>query len=106
MTPSKILPANEAVLRRRFPDALMKIMESGNEMPVNFTYDDSGNTPTLLMVRGEFTFCPYGEKNPQRLIERWASNLKLVPESLTRFQAWVTVPTQNICWKTQARAST
>jgi len=82
MTPSKILPANEAVLRRRFPDALMKIMESGNEMPVNFTYDDSGNTPTLLMVRGEFTFCPYGEKNPQRLIERWASNLKLVPESL------------------------
>ena len=82
MTPSKILPANEAVLRRRFPDALMKIMESGDEMPVNFTYDDSGNTPTLLMVRGEFTFCPYGEKNPQRLIERWASNLKLVPESL------------------------
>ena len=62
MTPSKILPANEAVLRRRFPDALMKIMESGDEMPVNFTYDDSGNTPTLLMVRGEFTFCPYGEK--------------------------------------------
>ena len=82
MTPSKILPANEAVLRRRFPDALMKIMESGDEMPVNFTYDDSGNTPKLLMVRGEFTFCPYGEKNPQRLIERWASNLKLVPESL------------------------
>ena len=82
MTPSKILPANEAVLRRRFPDALMKIMESGDEMPVNFTYDDSGNTPTLLMVRGEFTFCPYGEKNPQRLIERWASNLNLVPESL------------------------
>ena len=82
MTPSKILPANEAVLRLRFPDALMKIMESGNEMPVNFTYDDSGNTPTLLMVRGEFTFCPYGEKNPKRLIERWASNLNLVPESL------------------------
>ena len=82
MTPSKILPANEAILRRRFPDALMKIMESGDEMPVNFTYDDLGDTPTLLMVRGEFTFCPYGEKNPQRLIERWASNLKLVPESL------------------------
>ena len=82
MTPSKILPANEAVLRRRFPDALMKIMESGDEMPVNFTYDDSENTPKLLMVRGEFTFCPYGEKNPKRLIERWASNLKLVPESL------------------------
>jgi hypothetical protein len=82
MTPSKILPANEAVLRRRFPDAFMKIMESDDEMPVNFTYDDSGNTPTLLMVHGEFTFCPYGEKNPQRLIERWASNLKLIPESL------------------------
>jgi hypothetical protein len=82
MTPSKILPANEAVLRRRFPDAFMKIMESDDEMPVNFTYDDSGNTPTLLMVHGEFTFCPYGEKSPQRLIERWASNLKLIPESL------------------------
>ncbi|MBL6827613.1 MAG: motility associated factor glycosyltransferase family protein [Opitutales bacterium] len=60
----------------------MKILESGDEVPVNFTYDDSGNTPTLLMVHGEFTFCPYGEKNPKRLIERWASNLKLVPESL------------------------
>jgi len=82
MTNSKILPANEAVLRRRFPDAFMKIVESGDEVPVNFTYDDSGNTPTLLMVHGEFTFCPYGEKNPKRLIERWASNLKLVPESL------------------------
>ena len=82
MTNSKILPANEAVLRRRFPDAFMKIVESGDEVPVNFTYDDSGNTPTLLIVHGEFTFCPYGEKNPKRLIERWASNLKLVPESL------------------------
>jgi hypothetical protein len=82
MMPAKILPANEAVLRRRFPDVLMKIMESASEMPVNFIYDDAGDLPKLMMVHGEFSFCPYGNKNPTRLIERWASNLNLVPESL------------------------
>ena len=82
MTPSKILAANEAVLRRKFPDAYFKIIETGNDMPINFTYDDSGETPKLMMVHGEFTFCPYGEKNPSRLIERWARNLNLTHESL------------------------
>ena len=82
MSPSKILPANEAVLHRKFPDVLSKIMSTGTEMPVNFFYDDSGDKPKLMMVHGEYSFCPYGDKNPARLIDRWASNLNLVPESL------------------------
>jgi hypothetical protein len=82
MSPSKILPGNEAVLRRKFPDVLSKIMSTGTEMPVNFLYDDSGDKPKLMMVHGEYSFCPYGDKNPARLIDRWASNLNLVPESL------------------------
>jgi hypothetical protein len=82
MSPSKILPANEAVLQKKFPDVLLKIISTGTEMPVNFLYDDSGDKPKLMMVHGEYSFCPYGDKNPSRLIERWASNLNLVPESL------------------------
>ena len=82
MTPSKMLPANEAVLRRKFPDVFLKIIEAGDEMPVNFTYDEAGEKPRLMMIHGEYSFCPYGDQNPKRLIERWASNLNLVPESL------------------------
>ena len=82
MNSSKILPANEAVLQKKFPDVLLKIMSTGTEMPVNFLYDDSGDKPRLMMVHGEYSFCPYGDKNPARLIERWTSNLNLVPESL------------------------
>ena len=62
MTPSKILPANEAVLRRRFPDALMKIMESGDEMPVNFTYDDSGIHPNCSWCEGSLLLPIWREK--------------------------------------------
>ena len=82
MTPSKILPANEAVLKKKFPDVLSKIMSTGTEMPVNFFYDDSGDKPKLMMVHGEYSFCLYGDKNSARLIERWASNLNLAAESL------------------------
>ena len=41
MSPSKILPVNEAVLQKKFPDVLLKIISTGTEMPVNFLYDDS-----------------------------------------------------------------
>ena len=68
--------------KKKFPDVLLKIMSTGTEMPVNFLYDDSGDKPRLMMVHGEYSFCPYGDKNPARLIERWTSNLNLVPESL------------------------
>ena len=35
-----------------------------------------------MATHGDFTFCPYGDSNQQTLIERWAQNLNLVPESL------------------------
>ena len=42
------------------------------------------------------TICPYGESNPQALVERWAQNLNLVPESFMLSQVWVTVLILNI----------
>jgi hypothetical protein len=56
MSPSKILPANEAVLQKKFPDVLLKIISTGTEMPVNFLYDDSGDKSKLMMVHGEYSF--------------------------------------------------
>ena len=47
MTPSTMLPANEAVLKRRFPDAYIKIMQTGNRMPTSFYYEDTTKGPKL-----------------------------------------------------------
>lgn len=82
MKPLKILPANEIVLKRRFPDVLRKINESADRMPETFYYEEDKKGNRLMATHGEFSICPYGESNPQALIERWAQNLNLVPESL------------------------
>ena len=82
MSPLKILPANEIVLKRRFPDVLRKIYESADRMPDTFYYEEDKKGFRLMATHGDFTFCPYGDSNQQTLIERWAQNLNLVPESL------------------------
>lgn len=82
MKPLKILPANEIVLKRRFPDVLRKIHESADRMPDTFYYEEDKKGFKLMVTHGDFTFCPYGDSNQQALVERWAQNLNLVPESL------------------------
>jgi hypothetical protein len=82
MNPSKMLPKNEAVLKKRFPDAYIKIMEIGEKMPESFYYKDTSKGSQLFMVHGEYEYSPYGDSNPSKLIERWFANLNLVPESL------------------------
>ena len=82
MTPSTMLPANEAVLKRRFPDAYIKIMQTGNRMPSSFYYEDTTKGPKLKIIHGEYEYSPYGSKDQEKLLERWFSNLNLVPESL------------------------
>ena len=82
MKPLKILPANEIVLKRRFPDVLRKIHEAADRMPDTFYYEEDKKGFKLMVTHGDFTFCPYGDSNQQALVERWAQNLNLVPESL------------------------
>lgn len=82
MKPGKILPANEAVLRARFPAVLRKIMETGDRMPDSFYYESVNGVERLIMQKGENAFCPYGDNNPGMLIKRWFDNLNLMGESL------------------------
>jgi hypothetical protein len=82
MTPKKMLPANEGVLRARFPAVLKKIIDVGDRMPDSFHYSSEGGVERLMMQRGEHSFCPYGDNNPRILIKRWFDNLKLAGESL------------------------
>ncbi|MBT3636373.1 MAG: hypothetical protein HN531_05500, partial [Opitutae bacterium] len=82
MTPGKMLPANVAVLKARFPAVLRKIVEAGDRMPDSFHYSAENGVERLMMQRGEHSFCPYGDHNPGMLIKRWFDNLRLVGESL------------------------
>ena len=77
-----MLPANEAVLKARFPLVHDRIAQAGNRAPESCYYEDNGKGGRLFVRRGEHTFPVYGEKNPGKLIERWFSCLSLVPESL------------------------
>ena len=82
MTARKMLPANEAVLRTRFPAVLRKIIEAGDRMPDSFNYSLENGVERLMLQRGDYSFCPYGDKNPGMLIKRWFDNLNLAGESL------------------------
>ena len=82
MTARKMLPANEAVLRTRFPAVLRKIIEAGDRMPDSFNYSLENGVERLMLQRGDYSFCPYGDKNPWMLIKRWFDNLNLAGESL------------------------
>jgi len=82
MTPGKMLPANVAVLKARFPAVLRKIVEAGERMPDSFHYSTENGVERLMMQRGEHSFCPYGDHNPGMLVKRWFDNLRLVGESL------------------------
>ena len=77
-----MLPANEAVLRTRFPAVLRKIIEAGDRMPDSFNYSLENGVERLMLQRGDYSFCPYGDKNPGMLIKRWFDNLNLAGESL------------------------
>lgn len=82
MNPSRMLPANENILKLRFPSVYAKIMESGTRMPDACFYETTDKGERLMILRGEQSFCPYGDNNPGKLIKRWYDNLNLVQESL------------------------
>ena len=82
MTPKSILPQNEAILRKRFPLVLQRIIEIGNRMPQDFFYEDDQSGSTLMILRGEFSFPAYGKFKKENLNKRWFSSLVLHPESL------------------------
>ena len=82
MTPSKMLPTNETILRMRFPVVFARIMQAGEQVSPDCYYDEEGEKgSTLFIRRGENAFPAYGSRKPQRLIDRWFKNLNLTPES-------------------------
>lgn len=82
MTPRRMLPVNETILKSRFPSAYAKIINAGERMPDSYYYETIDGAERLMIQRGEHSFCPYGESNPAKLIKRWYDNLNLVGESL------------------------
>ena len=88
MKPSKMLPANEAVLKKRFADAYIKIMETANRMPASFYYVDTPKGAKLKMAHGEYEYSPYGSNNPKKLIERWFANLNRIRITLLTIGIW------------------
>ena len=82
MKPRNMLPANEALLKARFPSVYNKILQAGDRMPDSFYFEGSGGKERLMIQRGEHAFCPYGDKNPSNLIKRWYKALSLAGESL------------------------
>ena len=77
-----ILPQNEAILRKRFPLVLQRILEVGSRMPQDFFYQEDDSGSTLMIQRGESSFPAYGHYKKENLINRWFSSLVLHPESL------------------------
>ena len=82
MTPGRMLPSNEAILKVRFPSAYAKIVETSGRMPDSYFYEKVDGKERLMVQRGEQSFCPYGDKNPGKLVKRWYENLNLEGESL------------------------
>ena len=82
MNARQMLPANEAILRSRFPTVFLRIAQVGSRPPESCFYEETNKGPRLMIRRGENVFPAYGERNPEKLIERWLSGLVLAQESL------------------------
>ena len=77
-----ILAANQAVLLKKFPVVLERIIAVGNRMPDSYFYESKDGVETLMVQRGEHSYCPYGSFNKFNLIKRWQKSLRVAPESL------------------------
>ena len=77
-----MLPANEQVLRARFPVALQRIKAVGDRMPDSFFYEDTPEGSCLMIQRGENAFPAYGSHKPSQLIKRWFNGLTMAKEAL------------------------
>jgi hypothetical protein len=77
-----MLPSNLAVLKKRFPGVLGRILAVGQRECNHYSYDDSGDSPSLLIKKGDRSFPAYGRKSPAKLIERWFKGLKMQSESI------------------------
>ena len=77
-----MLAANQAILLKRFPTVLERIVAVGNRMPESFFYESKDGVATLMVQRGEHAYCPYGTYNKYNLLKRWHNSLRVAPESL------------------------
>ena len=58
MTAGRMLPANEAILKARFPSAYAKIIEAGDRMPDSYFYEKIDGAERPMIQRGEHSFVP------------------------------------------------
>ena len=82
MKSQSMLPANENILRLRFPVVHQRLIEIGAWMPDSFFYEDSEEKSVLMIQRGENSFPAYGAHKPEQLIKRWYNGLTMAKESL------------------------
>ncbi len=82
MSTQAMLPANENILRLRFPVVHQRIMGIGDRMPDSYFYNDSDSRSVLMIQRGENSFPAYGSHKPEQLIRRWYNGLTMARESL------------------------
>ena len=66
---TSILPANEAVLRARFPIVLHRLEVADDRPADSCFYEDTERGPRLIIMRGEHTFPVYGSRKRDKLIE-------------------------------------
>ena len=73
-----MLEANLNLLKTRFPIVLDRILSTTKQEPIHFKFEGK----QLLSTRNGKKFATYGKDKPEKLIERWFSNLSLKQESL------------------------
>ena len=78
MKPRNMLPANEALLKARFPSVYNKILKAGDRMPDSFYFEGSGGKERLMIQRGEHAFCPYGDKSESHKTRKSLIQLSLI----------------------------
>jgi hypothetical protein len=77
-----MLKANLNILRQKFPEVLLRILQVGDTPPANYFYDDSITPPRLMVRKGNHSFPAYGMHKQEALIQRWFGNLRLSSEAL------------------------
>ena len=77
----KLLPANERLLRKRFPTVLHRInAPQTNASP--YRLDDEGAEPRLWVRRAENEFLFYGKGDPLKISRRWLELISIDANSL------------------------
>jgi len=77
-----MLDKNLAILRRRFPLVLQRILNRDQKESEQLFYDDAQSPPKLLVKNDRAKFPVYGDRPGNRLVSDWFNLLRLKKEAL------------------------